>query len=849
MDQEQSAWPTPEELKKKEEEEARARRAKDREKKKAELAARIAEQKRTGRKQKKAPVVDVEGFTEVTRESGQKTAKGKPTRGRSIESTGSNRSRGASVPASKKKPSGSKKAARGSSVDSGISKMSTDSKSTTSSPKRKKSATFAAGVPNNEGKTASLKKQQKVNKEKDSYAKKAGKSKKTTWVYEKIIKFSMKFGRCKNPCIEVYDRHKKMMDILQSCDQTCAIADYINRKSPPLYSPGEFPREKEHGRYQRYFTLDDEQDWSWDPIGDGQSRTFTGSFILLSDKEPEELFRWIKVDLRQSVDAVYCIKEIQEMYTILSCAALGVHANCDPGNVAYDLRCKLWNVEKDILERKKEWYETADGFYEPIFDEIKEDWSKVPFPDILGIRSYPKGGPYEKSKRGVDTSWKLAIHFEWAARHEERILFSMSEFKRNGGVEKLFGDQAILKDLIHDPKDVAGKAEFVGLLPKHQNTNRSVGSVFLPGVIDVDTEFPIYFEEYKAGATRTPKWMSLRDVLRKVYVKIGDRKFSVFQYCFRTRGGTFQAWFWDTVPDIRDFVNTYASHIGSYLWHRLRLWGWETKSMKRLFEGSFDSDTAIAAMNSKWNEKKKKVIEVAIGSEAAQFMKFGSSPFILATGETALKRPPSKKAKISRSNLGPDQTGGIDIEDLESVSGESHAETVFHGKVSDEEMSEEDDDDVSAMDENEGFEDDDDESTKAGAAMELDDESEAESEDGDESTKAGAYRGQNTVETSEEEDSADARSAGESTKADLDDLKMKGKKVREDPEENETIDQLKTLIAAQAKMMSEMNMKLAALESEKKNASNPGPGTTEGGNTTGENSGVASEGGEPAAQV
>ena len=136
---------------------------------------------------------------------------------------------------------------------------------------------------------------------------------------------------------------------------------------------------------------------------DGQSRTFTGSFILLSDKEPEELFRWIRVDLRQAVDATYSIKEIQELYTVLSCTALGVHANCDPGNVAYDLQCKLWKVEKDILERKKVWYETADGFYEPIFDEIKDDWSKTPFPEILGIRTYPKGGPWEKSKRGEDT--------------------------------------------------------------------------------------------------------------------------------------------------------------------------------------------------------------------------------------------------------------------------------------------------------------------------------------------------------------------------------------------------------------------------------------------------------------
>jgi hypothetical protein len=36
------------------------------------------------------------------------------------------------------------------------------------------------------------------------------------------------------------------------------------------------------------------------------------------------------------------------------------------------------------------------------------DWKDVDFPDLVGVHSYPKLGPYEESKKGEDTSWKLA---------------------------------------------------------------------------------------------------------------------------------------------------------------------------------------------------------------------------------------------------------------------------------------------------------------------------------------------------------------------------------------------------------------------------------------------------------
>ena len=69
----------------------------------------------------------------------------------------------------------------------------------------------------------------------------------------------------------------------------------------------------------------------------------------------------------------------------------------------------------------------------------------------------------------------------------------------------------------------------------------------------------------------------------------------------------------------------------AHIWHRLMHWGWDVGLCKRLFLQSFDSDTAIAAMNSKWSADKQRVIVAMAGSDAAARLRFGTSPFILRT--------------------------------------------------------------------------------------------------------------------------------------------------------------------------------------------------------------------------
>ena len=186
-------------------------------------------------------------------------------------------------------------------------------------------------------------------------------------------------------------------------------------------------------------------------------------------------------------------------------------------------------------------------------------------------------------------------------------------------------------------------------------------------------------------------------------------------------------------------------------------------------------------------------------------MKFGSSPFVLKAGETTL--PENKKKappKITSSNLHPDQKGGIDVGDLQSVSGQSHADTVFQGKVTDDEDDGEEyaDDDVSMMGDDEGFESEDDEQTR----VEVDDDEEMEEQEDadDESTKSGWKN--RADDDSASENPTSGGSDDESTKVDLDQLKAHGRKVRDDSARADELKKLREDLARQDEMMEKMRL-------------------------------------------
>eukprot|EP00956_Cyclotella_meneghiniana_P033596 scaffold97452_cov43-Cyclotella_meneghiniana.AAC.1 len=337
----------------------------------------------------------------------------------------------------------------------------------------------------------------------------------------------------------------------------------------------------------------------------------------------------------------------------------------------------------------------------------------------------------------------MAIHMEYPCADDCRIMTALSEAKRRGWIEDLFGKQSIVLPVVQDDNDVAGIDSFRNLLPGHQQTNRN-----LPG----------------------------------------------------------------------------------YLWHRCTQWGWEEAPLRKLFTASMDSETATRAMNSKWSEKNQRVIECAVGSDAANMLNFGTSPFILKEGETELASVRRQRAKITGSNIGAGMKGGISEDDgLASIGDESNAETVY--RASSKYNLDEDDDisDYGDDEDDEEFPSSDDESTvyRGGGGS---DETDADDEDTAFSTKAGR-RGRRAGSSDDDDDDTafstkvggrDRRAESGSDDSDgddsafttkdgnryrsrdsLDDLKRAGRKVHKDDEAEALAAQLAELEERRQKDLAE----------------------------------------------
>lgn len=362
----------------------------------------------------------------------------------------------------------------------------------------------------------------------------------------------------------------------------------------------------------------------------------------------------------------------------------------------------------------------------------------------------------------------------------------------------MFGTQAILVRISDITK--GGKDEYNGLIYTHQNINRSVGNVTMPGAIDMDAEVSMSFDPTVDGKERTIKTMTLRDIIRRIYVKIGGRKIPVFLYAFKTPQGHYQLWFWDTVPQIRDFVTLFARQGAAYVWHQCRCWGWQQGPMKRLFQASFSPEIGHSAMNSKWCSHRNCAVEIEMSPEAAALLNFGSSPFILKEGEDKASRQKTEtKGVISRGNIKPNEIGGMDADDLVSLRDESNAQTVFQDEDDEDEYEDDDvDDNVSSMGDEDDIEDDE-ENTVA-----------QDDEDGDEYME----------DAGEDDDGDSAFSTVDSRRKDLDGLKESGRSVRGEADEGDSRaridvalhDRIEELEEEKLLMQQDMKQKVSALE-------------------------------------
>jgi hypothetical protein len=392
---------------------------------------------------------------------------------------------------------------------------------------KKKTAKFQDDIPNNEGKTASTKKQAKIKKKekRKSYTSKASAEPKKQWIYSTIMTFDTRVGQCSDVPKEMYGRMSHILTAFQFHDKDCAFGDNSNAKSAPIRSPAKFATRKTHVHFLHHFTLDYDTDWEWQPVKGEKPRNFKGAFILLSDKTAEEILQYVRVDLQRTFKGTVQIKQMQELHTSVGLIVLSMHGNTHSDSVAHDFRVGLAKAEADLLARKKLFEEEGAGVSDHLFDSVSFDWKGIDFPDILGVRSYPRRGPYKESKKGVDTLWKLAQHFQTAKMTDERADTAIVEFRHSGGM-RLFGTQAILVRISEITK--GGKDEYNGLIYTHQNINRSVGNVTMPGAIDMDAKASLSFDPGADGNKRTLKRMMLRDIICRITSRLEAGRFLFF---------------------------------------------------------------------------------------------------------------------------------------------------------------------------------------------------------------------------------------------------------------------------------------------------------------------------------
>ena len=276
MDDEKSAWPSPAEAL-----DERAQRRAERAAKKDDITIRAEKAKAAAEEKAAASSGQARGRSSLERavNNGKSTrrsrsgirSKSTTRRSKSTTRRSVSQPRRRSVSA-KHKSSLKQSSRRSGSVDTGQNSRGSDE---SNSSKRKaesapmdtdqqeapepKSATFADGTLNNEGKTRTTKekvKEVKAAKKGKTYASKVKAEEKKNWSYRTFIYYNMKISKCANTCAEIYKRQGEAFRILQFGDPVCAIADHINEKAAPLRSPGDFPKPTvgSHARYQRYYT-------------------------------------------------------------------------------------------------------------------------------------------------------------------------------------------------------------------------------------------------------------------------------------------------------------------------------------------------------------------------------------------------------------------------------------------------------------------------------------------------------------------------------------------------------------------------------------------------------------------
>lgn len=221
--------------------------------------------------------------------------------------------------------------------------------------------------------------------------------------------------------------------LMQEDEKTCTLGHLYDSTMEPLDGT-KWPAK--HKQLKRYVYCGGSE-WQVDEVADGESRRINGKILLYSDLTAEELLEENGVDIREFMEL--SIKEFQSMKTVNDLTLLLAPNDIGLEPAADTIWQMLSDAEATMIGKKKA--------NERMHPDTLVWWEQSPFPRFLASRRYPRGGKWVPRKKGavkVDTTHKMAIHFEFEQQRENRIMAALHYCTRNKIHKLFFGDFATL---------------------------------------------------------------------------------------------------------------------------------------------------------------------------------------------------------------------------------------------------------------------------------------------------------------------------------------------------------------------------------------------------------------------
>ena len=403
---------------------------------------------------------------------------------------------------------------------------------------------------------------------------------------------------------DVYRTLGSVLSTIQSVQgaKSSRILNYSDIDETPLSSATQMP--SQHTEVCKFFYFPgSNRQWNGNTIPEGRTRKIDFSCYLESDVEIPILVDAVQIDI-MDLQVYLEVKTCQSISHESSLHLVRIYNKYNRGKLENDLQ---WQLQK--------FQEECHAVDPDSFLGVLQD-TGIPFPKLVLKKDYPFNGPYEKTRDGVDTSYKRMWIVEYSTSDKEHVETGFKEFKKAGLLQKYWGQHANFhfapsKDDEITPKTTLDK--WYSICESHNATMLSMGMLRLDDIKNPDVEVPItYWKKSKAGQM---DMMSLRDMLHSVEVPSPTdpgKKIQVLHGLCRTPDGGYETATADTNLQAKTVARNIGAHACGWVKGYMEAIGVKRESVTALLRQSFSTAAIVSAQNSKWDKKTGQVTSEAV---------------------------------------------------------------------------------------------------------------------------------------------------------------------------------------------------------------------------------------------